>query len=145
MPFLDRLDETKLEPEDIGYRKGEEHRLNERLRYVWERRKLTFTCPIGTVSDGASIPDIIPDIILNDHGKVAKPAYPHDMIYTAYLSYAAHSLLMWEKKNRKWTKADADRMFYDAMRDEGMSWFKRSLAFTGVKANLGARWRWGKT
>ena len=144
MPFLDRLRQEKLEPEDVGYVKGEENRLIEQLRYVWERRKLTFTCPVATVSDGASIPELIPDIILNDHGRISKPSYPHDVIYKTYLRSSKNARTAWEKIHGVWTKAEADLMFHDGMVDEKMHWLRAAGAYIGVRGNLKAAYLWGK-
>ena len=144
MPFLDRLHEVQLEPDHFRYRNGEENQLTKILRFKWERENLTYTCDVGTVSDGASIPSILPDIVLNDHGKIRKPAYPHDDIYHAYTRMLPPFLTNWEQVHGVWSKKRADLMFRDAMKDEGMHPARYWLAWAGVRMNLKAAARWGK-
>lgn len=145
MPFLTKLKQTKIEPGEPGYRRGEEYRLDEPLRYRWaERNNMDVFADVGAINDGASMPTIIPDILLSDHGKIDKPAALHDDIYHAYLDIEAKMREAWEKKHGKWTKADADALLRDSAKDEGVIFIRRWVIWSGVKMNLIAKYRWGK-
>ena len=145
MPFIDKLHQVKIEPGEPGYSTGEEYRCTKPMRYRWARRghKIFILMP-GAINNGASIPTVIPDIILSDHGKIDKPAAVHDDIYWAYREATANERKLWEEVHGRWTKADADLQFYDGCRDEAVPWWSCALLYTGVKANLIARLKWGK-
>jgi len=145
MPFKDRLHQRKIEPHEPGYYKGEEQYLTKPLRYEWIRKQRTYTALPGAINDGASIPTIIPDIILNDHGKIAKPAVIHDDIYWAYRDATKDQRVIWEQIHGAWTKADADLQLYDGCLDEGMWWWRSAIVLAGVKGNLIAKYKWGKS
>ena len=99
----------------------------------------------GAINDGASMPTIIPDILLNDHGKIDKPAVLHDDIYHAYLTLDAYSREIWEGKHGTWTRKEADLLLRDAAKDEGIIWLRRWVIWSGVRLNLLAGRRWGKS
>jgi hypothetical protein len=144
MPFLDPLKEQQLPHDHPRYKNGEGSRLTAPMRYYWARKDILYTCKIWTISDGASIPEVIPDVLLDDHGLARRPAYPHDDIYNAYLRMDAYSKEIWEGWHGKWTKRNADLMFFDALKDEGMDFVRRWVKYTGVRLNLIAAYKWGK-
>lgn len=144
MPFKDKYKHDKIEPGEPGYIKGEEDVATAPMRYWWERKQIMFTLLPGAISNGASIPTIVPDIIISDHGKIDKPAAAHDDQYHAYLDIPALEREVWEKKHAHWTKADADLMFHDGMRDEGMHWLRYKLAYAAVRGNFIAAYKWGR-
>lgn len=145
MPFLDPLIEQQLPKDHPRYKNGEGSELHEVMRYRWVRKNKIFTCEKGTISDGASIPEIVPDVALNDHGRVRKPAYPHDDIYNTYTDLDSYSREIWEIKHDVWTKKEADLMFLDSMKDENMHPVKVQVIYLAVRLNLKAKWNWGKT
>jgi len=144
MPFLDKLHRVKIEPGEPGYKNGEENKLTKRLRYRWKRKNhQIFEARPGAINNGASIPTIIPDIILSDHGKIDKPAAVHDDIYWAYRDATKEQRLEWEEFHGKWTKKDADLQLYDGCRDENMWWWRCSIVYAGVTGNVIAASAWG--
>ena len=102
-----------------------------------------FTLLPGAINNGASIPSIIPDFILNDHGKIDKPAAVHDDIYWAYRNATAEERAEWEEIHGVWSKEDADLMFYDGCKDESMRWWRCSIVYSGVRLNVIAARNWG--
>lgn len=144
MPYLDPLREQQLSPDHPRYKNGEGSRLTAGLRYHWKRKGFVYTCQVWTVSDGASIPEVIPDMLLDDHGLARRPAYPHDDTYDAYLEMNAYDRSVWEIHHGAWTKRDADLMFYDGLKDEGMDSIRCWVYYTGVRLNFIAAYKWGK-
>lgn len=144
MPFKDKLHTRKLEPHEDGYDKGDERMLTQPLRYSWTRKNSVFRAIPGAINNGASIPSIIPDFILDDHGKIDKPAVIHDDIYWAYRDATKEQRVIWEQLHGTWTKSDADLQFYDGCKDEGMWWWRCSIVHAGVKGNVIAKYKWGR-
>lgn len=144
MPFLDKLYTVKVEPGERGYVRGREKRLTRPLRYYWKRKERIFTCPTYTISNGASVPDIVLPIIVNDTGKIDKPAFPHDLLYDAYLRWSKEDREALEDSSGTWTKADSDLQFRDSMTDEGMNIVRATVAYYGVRLNFKAYYNWGK-
>lgn len=82
--------------------------------------------PIGYLSDLASVPRLARRIVDPQTPPARRPSVVHDYIYT----HLTH----------KFTKAQADRIFYDALLEEGMP---KSLAWLMWKAvSLGGRGAW---
>lgn len=144
MAFLDHLHQRKLEPGEKYYDTGEESMCTVAMRYEWARKKnKIFELLPGAINNGASIPSIIPDFILNDHGKIDKPAAVHDDIYWAYRDATKAEREAWEAIHGIWTKEDADLQFYDGCRDENMWQWRCATVYAGVRLNLIADKRWG--
>ena len=86
---------------------------------------ITHTVEIGFVSDGGSIPPVAWPIIGPPFvGYYRKSCLIHDEFYAT------------QKVTRKY----ADRIFLEAMRDEGVSWWKRNTMYRAVR--LGAYFIW---
>jgi hypothetical protein len=88
------------------------------LTYTDPRGRI-WTVPEMFVTDGASIPRPLWALIGSPfNGRYRVPAVLHDAAYC-------------------WvgiTKQDADRMFYEAMREAGVGWLKAGLMWAAVKA-----------
>jgi hypothetical protein len=145
MPFLDPLHQVKIEPGEPGYKRGEESRLTKRLRYFWVEEDREVYAAAGAINNGASIPTIIPDILLSDHGKIDKPAALHDDIYRAYLDLRPIEREAWEKNHGPWTRKEADDLLRAAAKDEGVNFVRRWVIWSGVRMNVRAGYRWGKS
>ena len=96
------------------------------LRINWQDR--SFIIPRYFQSDGASVPRFLWWLITPQiHPKTLRGALAHDYIYRT--------------QPRGWTKADADKMFYDLMVEDGfwrpIAW----LAYKGVKWFGGLAWK----
>lgn len=97
------------------------------LRYRTHDERL-IVVPVGYLSDLASVPRLARRIVDPQTPEVRRPSVVHDYIYT--------------DQTHRFTKAEADRVFYDALVDEGMP---RSLAWLLWKAvALGGRGSWGR-
>ena len=145
MPFLDSLHIVKLVPGDVGYHNGEEYRLTKPLRYFWTEEDKEVYADEGDITDFGSIPPIIPDLLLNDHGRIARPATLHDSVYHAYLDYDAYSREIWEGKHGTWTRKEADLLLRDSAKDEGINWLRRWTIWAGVRLNFVSGRKWGKS
>lgn len=145
MPFLDKLSQEWIEPGDPSYNKGEDWRLTASLRYHWKRKNIQLVVPAGFEYDQASVPGIVLPIIVNDTGRISKPAVPHDFLYAIYkdlaLKTSCHEVIT---LGYNWRKKDVDLLFRDAMIDNGVPKWRAYTAWMGVKANVIARMKWHK-
>lgn len=112
---------------------GGTYHLLEDLVYDSERFNATIVVPAGFISDLASVPDIIPPVLVNDSGKITYAAIVHDFLYAT--EGAA---------NVKLTKAQADRIFLDIMLERGMKKWRAYIAYLGVRLNLYRAYLWDK-
>ncbi len=108
---------------------GNTFRLTETMEYQW-RNRLLFV-PAGFRSDGASVPPFLwmsvsPKV---DHRTIAG-AIVHDFLYRSGLP--------------GWTRKDADKMFYDIIRADGLSWLKAKKAYWGVRLFGRRSWKGGE-
>ncbi len=75
--------------------------------------------PINFITDGASIPKLFWSIIGSPFtGLYKKPSLIHDELYSS------------QKFKRKY----ADRVFYDGMKDKGVSFWKRKVMYFAVRS-----------
>ena len=146
MPFdkEQHLRIEKIEPWEDGYENGEEYRLLSHLTYYWTRSDRVFTSSPGAKNNGASILRLIPDIIVDDHGKIDKPVVIHDDLYWAYCDATKRQRDAFERVHCKWTKSEADAMLRDGCIDEGISPAKAWLIWSAVRMNLLASYKWGR-
>lgn len=95
------------------------------LLYLDPRGRM-WTVPAGFITDGASIPAILWSLIGSPFtGDYRLPAIFHDCAYcTAGVR-----------------RGEADRMFYDAMREAGVSGLKAALMYAAVRIGGGAPYR----
>jgi len=85
--------------------------------------------PAGYLSDLASVPRLARRLVDAQSPTTRRPAVVHDFLYT--------------DQTHRFTKREADRIFYDALLDEGTP---RPLAWLMWKAvSLGGRGNWGNT
>jgi len=92
------------------------------MRVVWQDGETVlydFTVPKGFTTDLSSIPErlrgIIPQV-----GKYNRPSVAHDYAY--------------EDGVKGMSRREADLMFRDGMRGEGVSWHRRWLMWAAVRA-----------
>ncbi|MCP1500645.1 hypothetical protein J2Y86_005352 [Pseudomonas migulae] len=84
------------------------------------------TVPAGYRTDLASVPRPVWWLVPRDDELARRPAVVHDYIYT--------------NLTRKFTKAEADLVFYDALLEEGMPKPLAWLMYTAVR--IGGRGNW---
>lgn len=84
--------------------------------------------PVGYRTDLASVPRPVWWLIPRDDEFARRPSVIHDFIYT-------HG-------TAKFTKAEADQVFYDALLEEGMPKPLAWLMFAAVR--IGGRGNWGR-
>ena len=84
--------------------------------------------PVGYRTDLASVPRLAWFIVPRDQEEARRPAVVHDYIYTDL--------------TKTFTKAEADRIFYDALLEEGMHKPLAWLMWCAVR--IGGRGNWGR-
>lgn len=117
--------DTFLDPLEIEYIDGRSWRVTKAFDYLIEMGERCLirpiTVPAGFETDFASIPRVF-WTILPPTGKYGKAAVIHDYLY----------VIGGDLPPDKFTKADADRIFYDAMGVLGVSSFVRWVMWRAV-------------
>ena len=119
--------------------------------YEWiaEGKRQRLTIPAGFEFDLASVPRVFWSItgITPDRLRWTAPLI-HDFLYEyakqplpkgTYQIWDA-DLYGWVSSNRIWTKPNSDRMFCRLMREDGIPWRKRRMAYRAVQ--IGGHWAW---
>lgn len=112
-----------------------EHVLHEPVALSW--RDLTLHIPAGFRWDGASVPHWVRSIIDNDDCGVAG-GLSHDFLYLYGGRPPLGAIVPY---SRSVTRAEADRLFLDVMKQEGVPWRIRWPAYYAVKAFGWRFWR----
>ena len=93
--------------------------LDERLEYYDVRSKELFVIEAGFTYDGASIPQMCQSFVGSPFDEEFRLASGlHDFLY----------------RNKVVSKQRADQMFYDALIESGVSYYKAQAMYLGVKA-----------
>lgn len=96
----------------------EDHwRLVESLLYRAGSGKV-ITVPKDFLTNLASVPSLLRPV-MNRNGKSRRPAVLHDWLYTSQACVS---------------RKDADKLFYEALRSEGMNWASARTYYLGVRA-----------
>lgn len=91
----------------------------------WKGR--SFVIPAGFESDGASVPRFFWRIVCPPTDPQAvRAGVAHDWIYRT--------------QPKGWTRAEADKMFYDLLVEDGMYRCRARLAYLGVRLGGGFAW-----
>ena len=91
----------------------------------WKGR--SFVIPAGFESDGASVPRFFWRIVCPPTDpKAVRAGVAHDWIY--------------RKQPDGWTREEADKMFYDLLKEDGMMRCQARLAYLGVRLGGGFAW-----
>lgn len=91
----------------------------------------TIIVPVGYITDFASVPRLFWTFGIDPFGKPARAAIIHDWLYSTAGG----------NKVPPYTKAEADRIFYEAMGVLKVNGFKRWLMFQGVKYGGKGAWK----
>jgi len=94
--------------------------------YVDQNRTEVITVPDGTVTDFASVPRIVRGLIPKS-GQHNQAAVLHDYLY----KNLKEGWKDWPGK--KYTRAECDKIFIDAMKVLGVSWIKRQTMYRAVR------------
>jgi hypothetical protein len=108
-----------LTPLVLDYIDGRTWQVAEAFSYHAQHPLTTITVPMGFITDFASIPRAL-WAILPPTGKYGKAAVIHDYLYN-------------RANYQGWTKAMADRVFYDAMGELGVPQVQRWLMWQAVR------------
>ena len=100
--------------------------LAEALTIRWRDRE--FTIPAGFESDGVSTPEFLWSAISPAiDPRTIRGGVAHDWIY--------------RMQPEGWKRKDADRMFYDLIREDGLSYWRAEKAYYGLRLFGGRAWR----
>lgn len=91
---------------------------------IWHSDTERIVVPAGFVTDLASIPRLLRGI-LHQNGLSRAPAVLHDFLYATQIM----------------TRAEADAVFREALKAEGMGWLGRFLYWGGVRVGGWVAWR----
>lgn len=99
--------------------------LLEPLEINWKGRILIV--PAGFRSDGASVPEFLwATVSPAIDPRTIRAAVAHDYLYRHH--------------PEGWTRADADAMFYDLIREDGLNWWRSQKAYWGLRMFGGSAW-----
>ncbi len=102
--------------------------LLEPLEINWNGRGLIV--PAGFKSDGASVPEFLWSTVSPAiDPRTVRGAVAHDYVYRHH--------------PEGWTRADADNMFYDLIREDGLGWWRAQKCYWGVRLFGGKAWEEG--
>jgi hypothetical protein len=100
--------------------------LKEDLTVQWQGRELTV--PAGFQCDGASVPRFLwSSVSPAIDPRTIRAAVVHDYLY--------------RNAPENWTRKDADELFYDFIREDGLSWWASQKAYWGVRLFGGSSWK----
>ena len=116
MPFLNDLMVKSLD--------DERWELTQPLRYE-TRDGQRIVVPKGFITDFASVPRI-PIAFFLAGNTAHKPAVIHDWLYSANVA-----------PKKCFTRCEADRILREAMKDEGIWWWRRWFMWIGVRIGGG--------
>lgn len=80
--------------------------------------------PIGFDTDFASVPQFIRVYVSNEDWRIVRPAIVHDYTY----------------RKKIFKRKKCDRIFYEALRCEGVGWWKSNLMYLGVRCFGGSHY-----
>ena len=109
------------------------------LRRPWsyEYGDHTLFVPRGNIHDGASVPRILWTLSgLRPDGLLRAAALLHDILYR----YAGVLPPRWCQPGKEWTRLEADTLFYDVMREFGVSRWSAGRAYYAVR--IGGYFSW---
>lgn len=100
--------------------------LRETLVIIWRGR--TLQIPIDFSCDGVSTPEFL-------YGRVSPAVDPRTL-----RAGLAHDYI-YRTQPAGWSRADADKMFYDLCREDGLGWWRAQKAYIGLRLFGGRAWK----
>jgi hypothetical protein len=132
-------------PHSEGTHDGFERRLIDDWEWEYELQGVQYRVfiPRGVVYE-PSIPTIAEGAVPED--RLLEASLPHDVFYKLQgdLSRPEYPILA-SKWNGRWhrrlnvSKLYADRVFYKVMEERGVKWWRRTLAWWGIRSRWGQR------
>lgn len=105
---------------------GNVYTLLEDVTVVWQGH--TLVIPAGFKSDGASVPKFFWRWVFPPgDSRALLAAFAHDFVYRTH--------------PEGWSKADADNMFYDLLRQNGVPYLNAQRAYWGVRLFGESSWK----
>lgn len=99
--------------------------LLEPLTVTWRGR--TLELPAGFSCDGCSAPEFLWDSVSPAvDPRTLRAALAHDFLYRT--------------RPAGWSRKEADELFYDLARADGLSWFRAQKAYWGLRLFGGLNW-----
>ena len=120
---------------------GDDYVMLEDFLVYWPRKNRFIMVPKGFITDNGSIPDIIPDAMADNTGDAANAFVAHDWIYKL-MTFDVQFECVPPEFYEEWSKRDADLLMRDIMVLAGEPRYKAWIAWTGVRLNVLAAWRW---
>jgi hypothetical protein len=126
------------------------YKLVEQYEYVWmeDKEKYKLVIPKGFVCDGASVPRLIWTLSgLRPDGLIRAAALIHDFIYQKagkapagnnffiYTGFCSISISMCFGRH------EADKLFLRLMKEAGMTWYRRTVAYRAVRCFGWLAWK----
>lgn len=115
----DFLTDLNVKTVDDGFSK-----LRSPLQFYSRSLKRVIEVPIGFVTDGASVPRL-PIVFLLVGGKAKRAAAVHDFLYQTHGTRS---------------RRQADLVFYEGMKVDGVSMWARELMYAGVRIGGFSSW-----
>jgi len=110
-----------------------------RLRYEDGAKRVVFKIRPGFIHDGASVPRLVWTISgLRPDGLLRAAALIHDALYQ---NCGALPLGWIIPMRRPFTRSECDVIFREIMKLAGVGWWKRKVAYAGVRTGGWASWR----
>ena len=105
-----------------------QYEMLEPLSASWTRHieRQELTVPIGFIHNGPSIPDRLRGIVFYTH-RLLRPSIVHDYLY-------------WHGAKLGWTRKEADRLFLEALKVEGVGLIRRHAMWFAVRAAGRSHW-----
>ncbi|MGI8885796.1 MAG: DUF1353 domain-containing protein [Gaiellaceae bacterium] len=126
--------ESRLPAPSVTYLGDGRWRLEQ--AYVQRDRDTTITAPAGFEFDLSSVPRIFWSLIAPFELSIAAPLL-HDFLYRHGGKLPAGAV----SPPRAYTRAEADRMFREIMRAEGVSAWRRALGYATTRVFGRSAWR----
>ena len=125
-PVLEKRPHTIVENEHSDFR------LLNNVNFVWENKRITIKS--GYVWDGASIPALLRVFLSPFDVRVVAPSLLHDCLYSHPDLNSVGTYYEDDKiVRKKFTKGEADNLFRQANKANGMNPLLTNLAFLAVR------------
>ncbi len=125
---------------DIRPIKAGQYRLKSTYRLGY--RDVVFKIHQGFIHDGASVPRLVWTISgLRPDGLLRAAALIHDALYQHCGKLPFGWVLPTNVLTNTFTRAESDVIFREIMKLAGVGWWKRKVAYAGVRAGGWASWR----
>ena len=110
----------------IGWKRQEE--LLELVSIIWRQGEYPqeIVVPVGFVHNGPSIPNRLRGIVFYTHRQL-RPSIVHDYLYTYGYKIG-------------WTRKEADRLFFESLKTEGVWRLRRRVMWLAVRAAGRSHW-----